>query len=76
MKNVRKHWDIKLVTTNARRNYLMPTKLSYSKIFSENVLDMEMKIFMNNSIYLGPPILEISRIIIYQFWYDYVKQKY
>ena len=33
MKNVRKQRDIKLVTTERRRNYLVSTKLYYNKFF-------------------------------------------
>ena len=31
---------------------------------------------MNKPIYLGLSILEISKILMYEFWYDYVKPKY
>ena len=31
---------------------------------------------MNKSIYLGLSILEISKILMYEFWYDYMKPKY
>ena len=31
---------------------------------------------MNKLVYLGLSILEISKIVMYQFWYDYVKPKY
>ena len=31
---------------------------------------------MNKSIYLGLPILEISKILMYEFWYDYITLKY
>ena len=31
---------------------------------------------MNKPVYLGLPILELSKILIYDFWYDYVKRKY
>ena len=31
---------------------------------------------MKKPIYLGLSILEISKIIMYEFWYDYVKKKY
>ena len=34
------------------------------------------KIKMNKSIYLGLSILEISKILMYEFWYDYMKPKY
>ena len=31
---------------------------------------------MNKPVYLGFLILELSKILIYEFWYDYVKPKY
>ena len=34
------------------------------------------KIKMNKPIYLGLSILEISKILMYDFWYDYMKPKY
>ena len=49
------------------------------KCFSENVLAIEMKktkVKMNKPIYLGLSILEISKILMYEFWYDYTKPKY
>ena len=33
------------------------------------------QIFMNKSVYLGQSILELSKIVMYEFWYDYVKPK-
>ena len=49
--------------------------------FSENLLAIEMKttqILMNKTAFLGSSILELGKIIIvmYKFWYDYVKLKY
>ena len=34
------------------------------------------KILMNKPVYLGLSILKLSKIVIYEFWYDYVKLKY
>ena len=31
---------------------------------------------MNKPIYLGAPILDISKTRMYEFWYDYFKPKY
>ena len=80
MENLRKHKDIKLVTTDKRRNQLV-SKPNYhtTKWFSENLLEIEMKkanVKMSKPIYLGLSILEISKILKYEFWYGYVKQKY
>ena len=49
------------------------------KLFSEYLLAIEMKktqILMNKPVYLGLSILEISKIVMYEFWYDYLKPKY
>ena len=80
MENVRKHRDIKLVTTDKRRNQLV-SKPNYhtTKWFSENLLAIEMKqakVKMNKPVYLGLSILEISKTLMYEFWYDYMKPKY
>ena len=40
---------------------------------------MEMKkveIKMNKPIYLGQAILDISKTLMYEFWYNYIKPKY
>ena len=34
------------------------------------------KVKMNNPVYLGLPILEITKTLTYEFWYDYMKPKY
>ena len=50
-----------------------------TKCFSENLLAVEMKkikVKMNKPVYLGLSILEISKTLMYEFWYDYMKPKY
>ena len=80
MENVRKHRDIKLVKTDHRRNKLVSEPNYHTmKLIEENLAIIEMrkvKVKMNKPIYLGLCILEISKIIMYEFWYDYVKNKY
>ena len=80
MENVRKHRDIKLVTTYKRRNQLMSEPNYHTaKWFSENLLAIEMKkikMKTNKSVYLGLAILEISKTLMYEFWYHYMKPKY
>ena len=34
------------------------------------------KVKMNKPVYLGLSILEISKTLMYQFWYEYIKPKY
>ena len=49
------------------------------KLFSEDLLATEMKkrkVEMNKPVYLGLSILEISKTLMYEFWYDYIKPKY
>ena len=46
---------------------------------SKNLLAMEMKkikVKINKPVYLGLSILEISKILMHEFWYDYIKPKY
>ena len=47
LENMRRHRDIKLVTTKARRNYLLlESNYHTRKIFSENLLAIEMKRYL------------------------------
>ena len=80
MENVRKNRDIKSMITDKKRNKLV-SEPSYhtTKQCSENFLVIEMKIIKvktNKSVYLGLSILEISKTLMYEFWYDYIKPKY
>ena len=80
MENVRKHRDIKLVTTEEKRIKLVSEPNYHTtKQFSENLLAIEMKktkVKMNKPVYLGMSILDISKTLMYEFWYDYIKPKY
>ena len=80
MENMRNHRDIKLVTTNERRNKLVSEPNYHTtKHFSEDLQAIEMKkakVIMNKLVYLGQAILDISKILMYEFWYDYIKPKY
>ena len=80
MENARKYRDIKLVTTDKRRNQLVSEPNCHAtKWFSKNFSATEMKrtkVKMNKPVYLGLSILEISKTLIYEFWYDYMKPKY
>ena len=80
MENLKKHRNIKLVTTERRRNYLLSEPNYYTtKFFAENLLAIEMRkteILMNKPVYLELSISELSKILMYEFWYDHVKLKY
>ena len=80
MENIRKHRDIKLVTTDKKRSKLVSEPNYHTiKLISEDLSIIEMKktkVRMNKPIYLGLSVLEISKILMYEFWYDYMKPKY
>ena len=80
MENVRKHRDIKLVKTDKKRNKLVSEPNYHTmKLIDDNLAIIEMKkvkVKMNKSIYLGLSILDISKITMYEFWYDFMKSKY
>ena len=80
MENVRKHKDIKLVTNEKAylKNVIKPNFKSGIR-FSENLMGCEMvktKVVMNKPVYLGQAILDLSKIVRYEFHYDYMKPKY
>ena len=80
MENIRKHRDIKLVTTDKKRSKLVSEPNYHTiKLISEDLSIIEMKktkVKMNKPFYLGLSILEISKILMYEFWYNYTKPKY
>ena len=80
MANIRKHRDIKLVTTDKKRSKLVlePNYYTINYILKDlSIIEMnKTKVKMNKPIYLGLSILEISKILMYEIWYDYMKPKY
>ena len=80
MEKVRNHRDIKLVTTNAqRRKYVSEPNYMTSKCFSKDLMAIEMRkteVLMDKPVCLGQAILDISKTLMYEFYYDYLKPKY
>ena len=35
-----------------------------------------MKILINKSVYFGRLVLQLCKILLYEFWYGYIKSKY
>ena len=75
MENIRK-----LITNEKTylRNVMKPNFKS-GALFSENLIGCEMgkiKVLMNKPVYRGQAILDLSKIIMYEFHYDYMKRKY
>ena len=80
MENIRKHRNIGLVTTEEKylRTVMKPNFKS-EILFGENLMGCEMgkiKVVMNKPVYLSQAILDLSKIVMYEFHYDYMVPKY
>ena len=80
MENIRKHRNIRLVATEEKylRTVMKPNFKS-GVLFGENLMGCEMgkiKVVMNKPVYLGQAILDLSKIVMYEFHYDYMVPKY
>ena len=80
MENIRNRVNVKLVNTDEKLKKLV-AKPNYRscKIFSENLVSVHMKktsLTMNKPVYLGMCILDLSKIIMFDFHYNYIKPKY
>ena len=81
MENIRNRVDVKLVNTEEKLRKLVakPNLKRPPKIFSENLVSVHMSktsLLMNKPIYLGMCILDLSKIIMFDFHYNYIKSKY
>ena len=80
MENIRNRVNVKLVNTGEQFKKLT-AKPNYEsrKIFNENLVSVHMKktsLTMNKPVYLGMSILDLSKTIMYDFHYRYIKPKY
>ena len=80
MENIRNRVDIKFVTSRkgAAKLFKKPNFTKF-KIFSEDFIAIHMKqrqILFNKPIYLGMSILDLSKNLMFEFHYDYIKPKY
>ena len=81
MENIRNRVIVKLVNTEEKLKKLVakPNFKGPPKIFSENLVSVHMKktsLTMNKPVYLGMCILDLSKIIMFDFHYNYIKPKY
>ena len=80
MENIRKHRNIKLVTTEEKYlKTVMKPNFKSGVLFGENLMGCEMgkiKVVMNKLVYLSQAILDLRKIVMYEFHYDYMKRKY
>ena len=80
MENIRKRVDVRLVTSKEKLSKLAskPTYVS-SKIFNENLVavhKIKETLTMNRPAYIGMCILDLSKTLMYDFHYNYIKHKY
>ena len=80
MENIRNRVNIKLVDTGEQFKKLA-AKPNYEsrKIFNENLVSVHMKktsLTMNKPVYLGMSILDLSKTVMFDFHYKYIKPKY
>ena len=80
MENIRKHRNIKLVTTEEKYLHMViKPNFKSGVLFGENLMGCEMgkiKVVMSKLVYLGQVILDLSKIVMYEFHYDYMIPKY
>ena len=80
MENFRKWVDVRLVTNEKKLDKLTskPTFVS-SKIFNENLMavhKVKETLTLNRPAYVGMCILDLSKMLMYDFHYNYIKKKY
>ena len=80
MQNIRNHKDMKLVTSNQKyEKYVMKPNFKDGRPFSKDLFAVEMgktEIKMNKPGYHGQAILDLSKTLMYEFHYDYMRPKY
>ena len=80
MENIRKRVDVRLIT-DEKKLLKMVSKPTYvsSKIFNENLVavhKIKETLTLNRPAYIGMCILDLSKTLMYNFHYNYIKEKY
>ena len=80
MENIRNRVDIKLVNNKKQAEKLSAKpNFNHCNIFNEDLVAIHMKktkLAFNKPVYLGMCILDLSKTLMYDFHYNYIKQKY
>ena len=80
MENIRNRVDIRLVTRESQAKKLTcKPNYQHQTIFSKNLAAVHMKkvsLYFNKPVYLGMSILDLSKTLMYDFHYNYIKPKY
>ena len=76
----RKHVDVTLTNTAKKLNKLAarPT-FTECRIFNDSLVGVHCtrnKVFISRPIYAGQTVLDLSKVLMYSFWYGYLKRKY
>ena len=80
MENLRKRVEVKLVT-NEKQLMKLTSKPTYvsSKIFNDNLVavhKIKESLTLNRPAYVGMCILDLSKTLMYDFHYNYIKKQY
>ena len=80
LENIRKRVDIRLITSD-KVAHKLAAKPNYDRctIFEENLIAVHIKktkLYFNKTVYLGMSILDLSKCLMYDFHYNYIKTKY
>ena len=74
MENLKNRWTVKLVTSEEKLKKLAAqTSFKQFKIFHENLVAVEqakVELTLNRRIYVGFPILDLSKTLMYDFHYN------
>ena len=81
MNNVvfRKTEMLNLYIGKEKKLFSIRTKLLYYKIFHRKFVTIKMRktqVLMNKPVYFSLSVLDLSKTVMDEFWYDYVKPKY
>ena len=78
--NMRKRSDIQLISKEAQHKFrISKPNFKRFKIFEEDLVGVEMlptKVKLDKPLYVGASILDLSKNLMYGFWYDTLKPKY
>ena len=80
LENIRNRVDIRLISSDKAAQKLS-AKPNYDRctIFDENLIAVHMKktkLYCNKPVYLGMSILDLSKSLMYDFHYNYIKTNY
>ena len=80
MENLRKRVNVKLVNDKTKLSKLIASpSLDYVRILSEDLAAVNLKktkLYLNRPIYVGFSILDLSKVLMYQLYYEHMKAKY